>query len=448
VQRNLRSTVLAVVLAVIVVVWLASDPPPAQVNAARARAVSDAQAAAELAASQARSAAQDESAPETPRETTADTGIAHAPTVPAPPTTELHQNEPGLVEVLVLFDGEPRAGASVRLVPQNQRMASDEPRSALSDDRGLVLFGPLEGDISASVEISIAPDATVTLGAFWRAREPTSRLVASLGSGGVEGRVYGADGNPLADAPVTLDYFADLAPNGSGFSVRSGVDGSYRIAGVARGTGTLTARNAAGTNDRRVELALGDREWKHVDFGGPVAASHWTGRLMLASGTPVRGRYRIQMRMAKSGETRIVDSDEQSQLAADLPPGEYVPIASVGGGTLELEPFELGVGNFAHDLRVPGMELWGRVEYTGASPEPAAILRALEIQVQSSTSGAKYAPQDRREDGRYALIVPDAGEYVVTTAPQLPAGVGASGLHVQLGPTRDSVELDFSVTDP
>lgn len=437
-QRKLGSTVFAIVITLIVVLWLASEPPPASVDAARETALIE----------------QPRSAPDT-LEIQGRDALAvpeDAPTIeiepqeppPSAPPTWWSTCAPGVVEVLVLLDREPHSGANVRLVLQSKL---DEPLEVATDARGLARFGPFEGDLEAQVEASIEPDLRASTGATWHAGKPTSRIVIHFGRGGVEGRVYEVDGFALADAVVQLDLYPEAAGNAWSRSVRTESDGSYRIAGVPHCDASVYAGKPDEPAPRSLHISVAEGQWVRADFGRTGPSARWSGRLLLGSGAQVQGIEQLSLRNIATGEVHVVRCSRPGEFAAEIPPGDYSASVWTARGESVLGDQHIEAGELVRDLIVPGIELWGSLSYSGADSGAERVLRSVQVWVEQVATGRKHLANRPRGDALYALNGLEPGEYVVRTWDQPLLGAGDAGLRVVLDDKLDQVQLDLALTD-
>lgn len=441
-QRKLGSTLFAAVLTAIVLLWLASDPPPGRNPGARASIARDETPAAggdvdaEVRSEVAEPSSDDSIAIE-PAEAT------EATETPAP-TSWTKECAPGTVEVLVLLDREPHAGASVRLIHEQPSTQSLE---LPTDARGLALFGPFDGAISATVEAALEPDVLATAYVRWAAGEPTERVVIHLSRGGIEGHVYGSDGLPIAGVQMQIECMPRDAGQDWLRRVETSSEGAYRVAGVPRGISSVFAEMPGEEISRRIDVVLEGGEWKRVDFGSAEAPVRLSGRLLLGSGAVVTGLDQITL-TSPSGEERVVPCNERGEFSVELAPGPY--IASVWTVSHETTIVGLAVGadGLVRDLVVAGIELHGQVTYSGTWPEPARVESTVQVWIENVDTGRKHLANRPGSRSRYAFVGLEPGKYRVTTWDQPLLGAGDKGVEIQLDGARDSVALDLTVTDP
>ena len=436
--RKFGSTLFAIVITAIVVVWLASEPPRSRGEAARERAqIETPRAAPETLEAPARDAV------DVPGEAPAPAVEDQAPPAPLAQTW-WRDCAPGHVEVLVLLDREPHAAALVRLTLAR---SGGEPLEASTDASGLAHFGPLEGDLDLQVEAAIEPDLRAAIGALWYAGKPTARLVIHFGRGGVEGNVYDVDGLPLADAEVQLELLPDAAGNGWGRSVSTASDGAYRIAGVPHGIATLYAGKRDAPMPRRIHVVVEEGQWVRADFGRAGGAARWSGRLLLSSGALARGLEQLTLSDVATGEQHVVRCTRPGEFVAEIPPGDYRASAWMVGGESVLGTAHVEAGDSARDLIVPGIELSGSVTYSGAEPQPERVPPSVQVWIENVATQRKHLANRPNGYEHYAFSGLEPGEYIVTTWERPLLGGGKSGLRVVLDAARDQVQLDLTVTD-
>lgn len=436
--RKFGSTLTAIVITAIVVVWLASDPPQSRGRAMRERAQSEApRAAPETLEPQARAAVG-----------TVDEGLLSEADVPAVVTPRDWSSTcpPGVVEVLVLLDDEPLEGARVRLTRENStHPALEMPTDAL----GLVRFGPLEGRIEALIEATTHDGASASTHAIHLEQEATQRTVIYFGRGGVEGTVYGANGLPLPDLRIDFSVYPTRAATGWSHLTQTALDGSYRIAGVPAGSASVHAGQLQLASRRRIDLDTADGQWTRADFGAPLPSVRWNGRLLLRSGAWVRGLGQLHLRRIENGEHLVVRCDENGQFSAELPPGEYEASVWTASDVVVVATAPVGQSGLARDLTVPGIELWGFVSLDIGQEPDRRVPRDLQVWVENVAAKRKHLAHALRDEEGYVLTGLDAGEYSITAHAQGLSllGVGDEGLRIVLDEQHDQAQLDLTFTD-
>jgi hypothetical protein len=356
------------------------------------------------------------------------------------------------VEVSVLADDEPIAGATIELVPFDETsefliggaLPPVLARSETGGDGLARLEGIAPGDygILAASRIGISGRARLVL----TPDAGASRVVLALGSAALEGEVHGLDGEPAVGALV----LARQGPRGGEatlwFCARTDAIGSYRLSGLAGGGGRAmfaTVLDQALGESIPFELARG--EIRRLDFGSAGGRATWSGVVRLPSGEPCRGPQRIFFTTA--GSTSQPGSfDNRGRFRAVLPAGIYTAhLASESGPVLGRAEVS---GAVEQDLSLPKAVLRGRIRYVGTKHP---IARGPENDVQLALERAGQGNVEStilRGASRYAFSGLEPGTYAIATSPWVVAGSADGRASIEIGPGSDEVELDLSITDP
>lgn len=446
--RNFVSTLLTGGVVLLVILWLAGDPRPP--GSAPVSSVLADETLVDDAADNARTAAPERR--ESPAESPAVSAAPSAPKLESAAQLS-QQNPPGVVEVLVLYDGVAHRGARVRLWHDADFVLGvldptvEERPETVTDVNGLAEFDGLDGDRHLIVEARVEPDAIATVRTSLAAEQPTWRIVVALGSGGVEGKVFGDGGGAHANVRVQLETRPQIGGHGWVRRVLTGADGSYRIGGVPYGIANVFADVDSAAIARRVDVALADGEWKHVDFGSQQRTWRWTGRVKLASGGAVRGLKSFEVRERLRGEQIQVECADGGEFAAELAPGEYSASVWTTRGTTQLGDVSLTDRELAQDLVLPGIQLGGRIDYTGKWNDAKQPAANVQVWIARAGGEKKELASHIGED-RYSLRSLEAGDYVLTTWPNPMLGTGERGVAIKLDGSLDDVTVDLTITDP
>jgi hypothetical protein len=187
-------------------------------------------------------------------------------------------------------------------------------------------------------------------------------------------------------------------------------------------------------------------EWKHVDFGSPQRALRWSGHVVLASGANAEGFATFEVRALGAGEQIPVPCTPASEFSVQLAPGEYSVIAPTGAGFTDLGKIALVDRDLVRDLVLPGIQVRGRVTYSGTWHDPAQP--AASVQVWFEKVGGVKRTARRNAGDRFVNHCLEPGEYLVSTWPNPLLGAGDKGVRLQLDGSRDDVVLDLTITDP
>jgi EmrB/QacA subfamily drug resistance transporter len=273
-----------------------------------------------------------------PAPTSATAGAVAAPVAPAS-----LGNLTGRVVIgrVLRGDGRPLAGASVTLTDVSGRQV-DRSRSGADGDYRL---HPSTG--GTYLLIAAAPQLAPNASMVAMADSPVHRDVVLAGGSVLCGHVRGADGEPLADALVTL---TDVHGEVVGSHV-TGPGGRFEVAELLAGTYTL-AGQAPGHQPVAVTIVLGD---------GPLEQD-----LELVGGARVSGVVRADSDQRPLAEATVSLLDESGNVLAttctgekgefafeDLLAGDYTLIAS-GFGPVAAGLRIAAGDDVAHDMTLGG----------------------------------------------------------------------------------------------
>jgi hypothetical protein len=116
-------------------------------------------------------------------------------------------------------------------------------------------------------------------------------------------------------------------------------------------------------------------------------------------------------------------------------------------GATQLGDVALTDRDLAQDLVLPGIQLGGRIDYSGKwhdTKQPAASVQVWIARAQAE----KKELASRIGEDRYSLRGLEPGDYVLTTWPNPMLGTGERGVAIQLDGSVDDVTVDLTITDP
>lgn len=285
---------------------------------------------------------------------------------------------PGLeLNLTVLRDELPVSGVLVWIHPwygtrtvDLHDVRSELPAGALqgvTDAMGRVRFENLGRD---PFRVALRPQASETP-AQGPDRHPSTQAypgheyTISIGTSSVFGTVYDTRGNVRPNVGVQAHTKTPHNHTHMAAQVSTNERGEYRIESLAAGDYSLTMEpdgrfDGHGEVERRlVKLARSSSE--RVDFGSPLGALRWTGRLLNAFGEPFLGRGRLVFNEAASGIEATAVVDESGRFGVDLSPGRWRVHATCTGSPTG--GFDLGETIVEHDqvqdLTVPGIRVSG-----------------------------------------------------------------------------------------
>jgi hypothetical protein len=359
---------------------------------------------------------------------------------------------PGVLRVLVTADGDPCPGIPVYVrVDTRGTMAgraSCEERTSLSgetnegrtDIDGIAGFDSLEpGSHLVRIEpAELEPrQATITL-----TQSVGRTLHFAIGGGGVEGTVYGADGVGVAGHCIHMSFAGPKRTTDSFVGgVKSGVDGSFRFAGLAPGMYWIQDGNSG---EPAQKFSLEQREWKRIDLGASPNLGTWRGRVLLSSGTPAEFSGQMTANSTTHGQAVTFPFDVEG-FEVSLPAGEWNASIWGVGGPIALGRVRVGAGTTTQDLVLAGAVVSGSIAYQGTCKDPEEPARSVHVWL-GPAEGEGEKSLARRDGQHYVFIGVKPGDYRVTTFPQPLLGAPQIAIHVP--DERTQVILDVTITDP
>ncbi|MFN3649991.1 MAG: carboxypeptidase regulatory-like domain-containing protein [Armatimonadota bacterium] len=224
-------------------------------------------------------------------------------------------------------DGAPLAGVQVEVLRDGVRQAS-----ALTDRFGRYRVSALQpGTYSARFSKSGFAPATLTGLVVSNGRTTTAdaRLSNSEDeeTGAIAGIVRDAAGRGVEDALVEV-----TGPAGR-VTTRTAVDGTFRLAGLAPGSGYEVVVSAAGMTSqawRGVTVAAGQTAERSFLLRAQPGTGALTGQVRRSNGLPLSGASVVIVGGAFVGEVRSTSTEGRFHFAA-LPAGSYTVEASAPG---------------------------------------------------------------------------------------------------------------------
>lgn len=354
---------------------------------------------------------------------------------------------PGILEILVLLEEAPMPGAAVEATRERDTPedVQDEVRDATSAHGRVRFIGLRPGDWH--VDITAPPDFAAR--SFVDLHEGQgSQLVVRFGTGGMRGHVWDERGSPLSGSLILVGATFQT------FRVEalSAADGSWSVTGLLPGRYWIQEhpprlRQPPWTREARrrvVDLRAG--EVKTVDLGAADPPAAWSGRLLLADGSPLESSLSLDLASA-DGWMQSIGTDERGRFRAELVPGRYTVLGRMWDGNRELDQLDIDRRDLARDLVLPGACIEGRVAYRGTLRDPAQALLAVFVWLQPE---AERSPKQHvaLESGEYCFLGVVPGRYRLSTTPGQLASHPADGLPVIVTEGVARVTLDLVVTDP
>ena len=365
--------------------------------------------------------------------------------------------------------GEPVADATVR--------AKSEGSNINPWMGGRAMMESTQSDAQGNFELRLEAPGTVSLDALAEGYAPCSpvsvtapsdevfelRLRPSLS---VVGRVVDPAGNPVEGATVAkaVTFMARMQSFGDGSSptAKSGADGSFTLVDLPAGEIVLDARHPEHTASTSVAVEL-------VEGGVPAEVV-----LSLRRGALVRGVLFDKGGRAGDGvqiianampemETRMATTDGAGEFLLErLPPGRW-QIMSMGGLDMGSDNEGGGLASMLENLKMQVLEVEDGLEYRvelGAPPANPVTVRGVVrragealskgmlsfVPQEAGYAGMKIASLD--SSGRYEIVLPEPGSYLVTAGSGEMGGPGNAGTQVELRcdvPKAETYEFDVSL---
>jgi hypothetical protein len=236
------------------------------------------------------------------------------------------------------------------------------------------------------------------------------RLVLRTGSGAIEGRVFGRDGQPCADARVTLR----AQVQGAHPLVRwtqSDVLGRYRF--ERQPASFCILRSAQGdvpcdVLGGRARFVLEEGATHAVDLGSEQPPASWVGTLCAADGT--RGPIATRLSFDEVGRGTQIDArtDDTGAFQVELPPGTWAVRSLALASGVEIDRAVVGAAPLGRDFVVPGPV----VIVTAAPREGAGGTLVL-----TELGGARIERPLHRSGDAHVAVLPAPGRHRLTAHP-------------------------------
>jgi len=361
-----------------------------------------------------------------------------------------------MIDVAVLLDTQPIAGASVKIWPYELGRTFQFPmepardrRERSTDAQGLARFEQVDAGEWA-VAARVPPDCEAQTRVSLPRDGPGARATIVFGSGGVQGHVWDEQGAPRGGSRIQVSP-AFSVPRVS-CAVRP--DGSYRIAGLVEGSYWISEKledDARSQPERSVRFELGAGEWKTIDFGSALRRARWTGTVRRSDGSPAAGPGVLSLEEVHSHVHSTLSYGASAAFEHELAPGSYALRAWLWSGQYEFGKIEMGEVDLQRDVTLPGAELCGTITYRGAwhdKHEPAVDAQVWLRHAGDAGGAGETRVATRRVDDQYGFQGLLPGDYVLSCHPQRIDGAAGGELAVSVPAGSARVQVDFDITDP
>ncbi|MBL9087863.1 MAG: carboxypeptidase regulatory-like domain-containing protein, partial [Planctomycetia bacterium] len=358
------------------------------------------------------------------------------------------------VEVAAFVGGAPAARAALRLE------CFDATTDATLPERRL----PLDGD--GVGRFASLPDGTYRLWLdgpgeakrWWpfvhAARgdaDTRRRLVFAVGTASISGRVLGRDGRAAIDVEVGIRIEREGVTD-TLVETRSGPDGRYLLDHLPPGRGVLFAQVGGadnGADEHLRNLDVVDGAALTIDLGSEVADPLWTGVVVWASGTPVRGPGALHAGFdpARGGQT-VVPFGADGRFAHRVAEGPHrFEVRRPAGPAADGEPARAPLSGARVDVAVAADGGPSRVVVPGVCVRGTVVAGAADGRVEGSlvlareplaapSTAPRAAPPPVAAavgaDGRFVLEGVPPGRWSLRSADDATEVVGEDGRPVVL----------------
>lgn len=267
-----------------------------------------------------------------------------------------------------------------------------------------------------------ATGATRLQTAVLREPDTTHEVEFALGGSTVQGTVWGATGQPLPGATITIQC---PEPSARTASVRTttAADGRYEVTGLHPGAGWFSAD--AETDEGPLELAdhqlvIPGSGALVVDVGSPLGTARARIRVVDIAGEPL---WSGSIEAIQSDGTRTVHGklDAEGQVELDLTPGDWIlQLWSMDGNQGSIGELDVvAAGEIERQFALRGARIVGAVEW----PDGDAPSGPGDGQVVSLMRGDPDDPYRVKrcvvdEQGRFRFDGVEPGEYWLRTGPR------------------------------
>ncbi|MBI1381419.1 MAG: hypothetical protein GC161_10070 [Planctomycetaceae bacterium] len=376
---------------------------------------------------------------------------------------------PKLLGRVLTPKGEPLADATVRATSEgptgNPWMGGRTTmQSTRTDEQGNFR---LELDEAGTVSLEAlapgyAPSASLSVVAPTDAVHEL-RLRPSLT---LAGKVVDPAGNPVEGASVAkaMTFFARMqsAETESGPTAKTDADGRFALVDLPAGEIVLSARHPEHTVSTEVAVELVEGEAPEEIVLSLRRGALVRGVLFAKDGRTDAGVQIIANAMPAM-ETRMATTDGAGEFVLErLPPGRW-QIMSMGGFDMSSDSEERGLASMLENLKMQVLELEEGVEYVvelGAPPADPVTVRGVVrrageplskgilsfVPQSGGSAGLKLASLDGA--GRYEIVLPEPGGYLVTAGTGEMGGPGNAGTQVELRcdvPKAESFDFDVNL---
>jgi RNA polymerase sigma-70 factor (ECF subfamily) len=345
------------------------------------------------------------------------------------------QSAPGVLEGIVLRARRPVDGGTVYIRHSEWETLPDDPRPLLGAlSEGAVEARPIGSDGRFRIApldegwhvlgVDVGGGATLQIKVRVFGTEPNYRVVVELGSAGIEGHVWDAEGGPVAGAAIHVSR--NLRGRAFSHYATSNREGWYSVPDLepCEIHASVDRRGARGFEAQHEDMQrvwrLQQGEMRRIDFGAPQRSTRIRGRLLTLSGTPLTLRGSVSATSSVRGPHNEVHF-EAGEFELRVPPGRWELRAKLQTNRsgletplLELGSFEFGELDQSRDFVIPGATVHGRV----IAPDAAALPNGLRA-MQMHPDGRAALTVEVAPNGEFLLFAVEPGSWKLELWPEL-----------------------------